>query len=76
MAKVIAKDYDTVDSLIRKFNKKVERDGILKDMKKKEYYVPKSVRKKLKAEESRRAAEKARRKAEAARQAYENNNRW
>jgi len=43
---------ESVDSLVRRFKKKVEKEGILLDMKKKEYYVSKSVKKRLKHEEA------------------------
>lgn len=58
MAKVYAK-YDkesrtseSLDSLIRRFKKGVEKEGILEDMKKHEYYKSKSVKKRLKHEEA------------------------
>jgi len=46
---------DTTDSLIRKFSKKVAADGILQDLKKREFYQkPSEVRKEEKKERERR----------------------
>lgn len=50
MAMVIAKKDETFDSLYRRFKKKVANDGILIDLRKTEYYVPKSEKKRLKHE--------------------------
>jgi small subunit ribosomal protein S21 len=44
--KVTASREENVESLIRKFNKKVLADGILSELKKREYYVKPSVAKK------------------------------
>lgn len=60
MAKVVGKDGEHVDKLLRRFKKKVETDGILKEVRKREYYVKPSVRKKLK----RTAAAKRRRRSQ------------
>lgn len=46
MTIVRAQEGESVDSLIRKFNKKVQADGILNELKKREYYEkPSTVRK-------------------------------
>lgn len=46
---------DTADSLIRKFSKKVAAEGILQDLKKREFYQkPSQVRKEEKKERERR----------------------
>lgn len=46
MVKVVANDNESAESLIRKFNKKVLADGILSELKKREYYVKPSLAKK------------------------------
>jgi small subunit ribosomal protein S21 len=46
MTVVRAQDGESVESLIRKFNKKVQTDGILTELKKREYYEkPSTIRK-------------------------------
>lgn len=45
---------ETSDSLIRKFTKKVLAEGILQELKDKEYYLKPSLRKKLKRQEAAR----------------------
>lgn len=65
MAMVIAKKDETFDSLYKRFKKKVANDGILIDLKKTEYYVPKSEKKRLKHEmalKRQRIADKKKRK--------------
>ena len=50
MAKVEAQEGESVDVLIRKFNKKVLSEGILNELKKREFYEkPSVVRKKERA---------------------------
>ena len=63
MTSVVAKDGESVEALLRRFKRKVEASGILKDVRKKEYYVKPSVRKNLKQI----AAAKQRKRAEAKR---------
>jgi small subunit ribosomal protein S21 len=46
MIKVTASPEENVESLIRKFNKKVLADGLLSELKKREYYVKPSIAKK------------------------------
>lgn len=45
---------DTTDSLIRKFSKKVRDDGILQDLKKREFYQKPSERRKEEKKERER----------------------
>ncbi len=49
MAKVIAREGEDLDSLIRRFKKAVEKAGILEDVKKHEYFLKKSLRRKQKS---------------------------
>lgn len=58
MASVRAKPNERVDSLIRRFQKAVEQAGIMKELKKREYFMSKAEKRKVK----RKAAEKRRRK--------------
>ena len=46
MIRVTADPKDPIDVLIRKFNKKVQADGLLTELKKREYYEKPSVAKK------------------------------
>lgn len=52
MAMVVAYKDETVDSLYRRFKKKVQKDAILQDLRKTEYYVPKSEKRRIKHEEA------------------------
>lgn len=55
MAKVVAYrdkttgELESVDSLIRRFKKKVENEGILEECKKREFFVGKSMARRLKS---------------------------
>lgn len=46
MAHVKANEGESVDSLIRKFNKKVQQEGILTELRRREFYEKPSVQKK------------------------------
>lgn len=48
MAEVIATDNENFDSLLRRFNKKVQADGILAEARRREHYEKPSVRRKKK----------------------------
>lgn len=55
MSIVRAQRGESADSLIRKFTKKVLSEGILADLKKREFYQkPSEVRKQIKAEKARK----------------------
>ncbi len=59
MVVVKAQPGDSSDSLIRKFNKKVLAEGILQELKKREYYQkPALVRKLKKAEQKKKRQRK------------------
>lgn len=65
MVSVIAKKDEAIDSLYKRFKKKVQNEGIIQDLRKGEYYIPKSEKKRLKHEQAvkrLRKAEKKRRK--------------
>ena len=59
MTAVALRDGEPIEKALRRFKKKVEAAGILKDLRKREYYSKPSVRKKEKSA----AAEKRRRRA-------------
>ena len=42
--KVIAQAGESIDSLIRKFNRKVQNEGIILEIKKREHYLKPSLR--------------------------------
>ena len=60
MAKVVVRKNETPEKAMKRFKRKVEREGIMRDLKKNRYYKKPSVRKK----EKQKAAEKRRRKLE------------
>ena len=43
MAKVVSQDGESVEALLRKFNKKVQAEGILNELKKREFYEKPSL---------------------------------
>lgn len=49
MVKVIAREGEDLDSLIRRFKKLVEKAEILQDVRKHEYFLKKSLRRKQKS---------------------------
>ena len=58
MAQVTVRKGEDINKAIRRFKRKVEREGIMKELKKKRYYLKPSERRK----EKREAAAKRRRK--------------
>lgn len=65
MAKVKIKDSSNpieVNKAIRKFNKMVMNEGILKEVKKRKYFISKSKQRKLKQEENQRRINKKRKR--------------
>jgi small subunit ribosomal protein S21 len=46
MAIVRANEGESVDSLIRKFNRKVQQEGVLKELRKREFYEKPSIHRK------------------------------
>lgn len=58
MSTVYAKPGESVDSLLRRFKKVVERSGILSDLKKHEFYEKPSVQKKRKQAAARKREQK------------------
>lgn len=58
MARVIVRKNEPVEKAIKRFKRKVEKEGVMKDLRKKKHYKKPSVRKKEKT----KAAAKRRRK--------------
>lgn len=54
---VVGKD-ETLDSALKRFKRKCQKDGIIGDLRKKEQYEKPSVRKKKKSEAARKRAMK------------------
>ena len=52
--KVIAQPGEPIDALIRKFNRKVQTEGILAELKKREYYLKPSTRRQQEVAQRRR----------------------
>lgn len=62
MAKVVARKDESFESLYKRFKKKFQSEGILQDLRKKEYYIPKSEKRRLKHEQALKRLKKAERK--------------
>ena len=62
MAEVIVSENDRLDGAIKAFKRKVMRAGILKDLRKKRYYVKPSTARRLKAQAARRRQRAERRR--------------
>jgi small subunit ribosomal protein S21 len=55
MPKVILKDNEVLDDALRRFKRKVSRNGTLAEARKREYYVKPGIKRKLKSEAARKA---------------------
>ena len=61
MAGVVAREDESFDSLLKRFNKKVQQDGILSELRRREHFEKPSIRRKRnKAAKKRNAAKPAR----------------
>lgn len=58
MARVIKKQDETVDALLRRFKRQVQRDNILMEVRKREYYVRPGIKRRLKHENALKARKK------------------
>ena len=54
MANVVATDNENFESLLRRFNKKVQQEGILSEVRRREHYEKPSVKRKRKSAAKRR----------------------
>ena len=62
MAEVVASEHESFDSLLKRFNKKVQRHGILSELRRREHYEKPSVRRKRKRAAKRRSVVRAMRR--------------
>ena len=62
MVFVKLREGESVDDALRRFKRECERNGILREIKRREHYASPSVRRKLKAAEARRKMRRARRR--------------
>jgi len=54
VSNVVAGDSESFESLLRRFNKRVQQDGILSEIRRREYYEKPSVKRKRKRASKRR----------------------
>ena len=54
MTKVFSDDNETFESFLRRFTKKVQQDGILSEVRRREHFEPPSIKRKKKAAAKRR----------------------
>ena len=62
MAEVVAGERENFESLLKRFNKKVQQTGILSELRRREHYEKPSVRRKRKRVAKRRSMARARRR--------------
>lgn len=56
MAEVVAREDESFDSLLKRFNKRVQQDGILSELRRREHFEKPSIRRKRKKAAKRRSA--------------------
>ena len=59
MAEVIAGNEESFDSLLKRFNRKVQQDGVLAELRRREHYEKPSVKRKRKMAAKRRGTIKS-----------------
>lgn len=62
MANVVAGENESFESLLRRFNKRVQQEGILSEVRRREYYEKPSVKRKRKSASRRRKTARAMRR--------------
>ncbi|HEY32141.1 MAG TPA: 30S ribosomal protein S21 [Dehalococcoidia bacterium] len=62
MANVVSGDNESFESLLKRFTRKVQQDGILSEVRHREYFEKPSVKRKRKAAAKRRKSARAQRK--------------
>ena len=62
MSNVVAGDNESFESLLRRFNKRVQQEGILSEVRRREYYEKPSVKRKRKRASKRRKTARAMRR--------------
>jgi small subunit ribosomal protein S21 len=58
VSQVLVGENESLENALKRFKRKVQKDGIISDMKRKEEYVKPSVAKKIKSENARKRAKK------------------
>ncbi len=54
MSTIIVNEHENVENALRRFKRKCSRDGIIGDLRKKEFYEKPSIKKKKKSEAARK----------------------
>ncbi len=62
MAEVVASENESFDSLLKRFNRRVQQDGILSELRRREHYEKPSVKRKRKRAARRRSVARAMRR--------------
>ncbi|HAM36971.1 MAG TPA: 30S ribosomal protein S21 [Elusimicrobia bacterium] len=62
MVFVKLREGESIEEALRRFKRECERNGVLKEIKRREHYTSPSVRRKLKAAEARRKMRRAKRR--------------
>lgn len=62
MARVVAMKEETLDSLLRRFKQQVKKDNIIGECRKREYFIPKPLARKIKSENAQKLKRKKKRK--------------
>ena len=61
MVFVKVRDEESIEEALRRFKHDCERNGVLKEIKRREFYMAPSIKRKLKSQEARRKVRKGRR---------------
>ena len=67
MPEITLEEGDRIDYALRVFKKKMQRSGILAELRKRKHYLKPSAAKKIKAQSAKRARDKAKRMARTSR---------
>ncbi len=59
MADIVAGDNENFESLLRRFNKRVQQNGILSEVRRREYYEKPSIKRKRKGAAKKRKSARA-----------------
>jgi small subunit ribosomal protein S21 len=62
MVFVKIREGESIEEALRRFKRECERNGILKEIKRREFYISPSMKKKLKAQDARRKMRRVRRR--------------
>jgi small subunit ribosomal protein S21 len=62
VAEVVASENESFDSLLKRFNRRVQQDGILSELRRREHYEKPSVKRKRKRAARRRSVARAMRR--------------